>query len=235
MPHLAHRMEGLDISRALTLEEWERVKTHLASMKKDQRYYRLRFILALAYSTGCRLSELAALHRRDLVSFVRAGERETQWELIVLGKGEKVRRVQLNRQIVIEIEHYFQQRGHRSFMDAAPGTPLIAATSVPGSLSRAEQSLSAARIYKVLKTFFAEVAAPLDGSNPILAARYRSASTHWLRHTFATHAIHEGIGLETIRDLLGHRSLTTTSVYITTEKDKRSREVEKLESLASFD
>jgi site-specific recombinase XerD len=235
MPHLARRKEGLSISRALTLEEWDCVKTHLASMEKDQKYFRLRFILALAYSTGCRLSELAALHRRDLSSFVRAGERETQWELAVLGKGDKVRRVQLNRQIMMEIEHYFQQRGHRSFSDATPGTPLIAATPVAGSLSRNEQSLSAARIYKVLKTFFADVAAPLDKSNPILAARYRRASTHWLRHTFATHAVHQGIGLETIRDLLGHRSLTTTSVYVTTEKDKRSREVEKLESLASFD
>jgi site-specific recombinase XerD len=235
MPHLAHRKEGLDISRALTLEEWERVKTHLASMERNQKYFRLRFILALAYSTGCRLSELAALRRRDLTSFVRAGERETQWELTVLGKGEKVRRVQLNRQVVLEIEHYFQQRGHRSFMDAVPETPLIAGTSMAGSQSTTEQSLSAARIYKVLKTFFADVAAPLDELNPILATRYRSVSTHWLRHTFATHAIHEGIGLETIRDLLGHRSLTTTSVYVTTEKDKRSREVEKLESLAAFD
>ena len=40
--------------------------------------------------------------------------------------------------------------------------------------------------------------------------------------------------LETIRDLLGHRSLTTTSVYVTTEKDKRSREVEMLGELATF-
>jgi len=42
--------------------------------------------------------------------------------------------------------------------------------------------------------------------------------------------------LETIRDLLGHRWLTTTSVYgtVTTEKDKRSREVEKLVDLATF-
>jgi site-specific recombinase XerD len=204
-------------------------------MEKDHKYFRLRFILALAYSTGCRLSELAALQRRDLTSFVRAEERETQWELTVLGKGGKVRRVQLNYQVVMEIERYFHHRGHRTFTDAAPGTPLIAATPAARGLSWAEQSLSVARIYKVLKTFFADVAAPLTDSNPILAARYRSASTHWLRHTFATHAVHEGIGLETIRDLLGHRSLTTTSVYVTTEKDKRSREVEKLNLLASFD
>jgi site-specific recombinase XerD len=66
------------------------------------------------------------------------------------------------------------------------------------------------------------------------AQKLRSASTHWLRHTFATHGIHNGMTLETIRDLLGHRSLSTTSVYVTTEKDKRSREVEMLGELATF-
>ncbi len=67
-----------------------------------------------------------------------------------------------------------------------------------------------------------------------MASSIRNASTHWLRHTFATHGIHNGMSLATVRDLLGHKSLTTTSVYVTTEKDKRSREVEMLGDLAAF-
>jgi site-specific recombinase XerD len=42
------------------------------------------------------------------------------------------------------------------------------------------------------------------------------------------------MALETVRDLLGHRSLTTTFVYVNTEKDKRSHEVEKLGDLTAF-
>jgi site-specific recombinase XerD len=235
LPHLATRKEGLDISRALTLEEWGAIKAYLSSMKKDQKYFRLRFVLALAYSTGCRLAELASLKRRDLVSFVRAGEQETQWELIVLGKGGKIRHVQLNRLIVSETDLYFQKRGYGSFVDASPDAPLVATVPANSATRRPESALSAARIYKVLKDFFGEVASATESADPVLADKYRRVSTHWLRHTFATHGIHSGIGLETIRDLLGHRSLTTTSIYVTTEKDKRSREVEKLASFAAFD
>lgn len=235
LPHLASRREGMNISRALTVGEWNTTKAYLASMKRDQKYVRLRFILALAYSTGCRLAELTSLKRRDLVSFIRAGEQETQWELIVLGKGDRVRRVQLNRLVVAETEMYFQKRGYCSFTDASPDAPLIVAVPTNKGAYQPESPLSAARVYKVLKDFFGEVADATEAQDHALADKYRRVSTHWLRHTFATHGIHSGIALEAIRDLLGHRSLTTTSIYVTTEKDKRSREVEKMESLASFD
>ena len=117
MPHLARRKDGLDTSRSLTVGEWEQIKEYLNSREKDQKYHRLRFILALSYTTGCRLSELAGLRRGDLVSFVRAGELETHWELHVVGKGQKARRVQLNRMAVVETENYFQQRGYPSFAE----------------------------------------------------------------------------------------------------------------------
>jgi integrase/recombinase XerD len=36
---------------------------------------------------------------------------------------------------------------------------------------------------------------------------------HMLRHSFATHQIGEGLGLEELRQLLGHASIATTQVY----------------------
>lgn len=234
-PHIARRNASLDISRALTVAEWNEVKNYLGTVVKDQKYYRLRFVLALSYATGCRLSELASLRRQNLCSFFRAGDEELQWEMTVSGKGNKTRRVQLNPTVVGEIENYFQQRGYRSFVDAPPTAPLIATLSGPGRTSLPDMPLSSGRIYKLLKTFFEDAAEFYTQSKPALAERFRKVSTHWLRHTFATHGIHAGIGLETIRDLLGHRSLGTTSIYVTTEEDKRSREVEKLGALASFD
>ena len=37
---------------------------------------------------------------------------------------------------------------------------------------------------------------------------------HALRHTFAVSLLDAGVDLENIRDLLGHQSLTTTSIYL---------------------
>lgn len=39
-------------------------------------------------------------------------------------------------------------------------------------------------------------------------------SPHRLRHTFATHLIQAGVGLVTVRDLLGHQQITSTQIYI---------------------
>lgn len=38
-------------------------------------------------------------------------------------------------------------------------------------------------------------------------------SPHVLRHTFATHMLNRGSGLETLKDLLGHANLAATQVY----------------------
>jgi site-specific recombinase XerD len=235
LPHLAKRPTiTIDASRALTVAEWKLVKRHLSALPHDQQYYRLRFILALAYSSGCRLSELVSLRRANLRSFTRAGEDDTHWEIVVTGKGDHTRTVQLNPQVVEEIRRYLAIRGHGALSEAPPDLPLIAALPASGPFGSTDEPLSASRLYRVLKNFFRDVATSVLKADGDTAQKLKSASTHWLRHTFATHGIHNGMTLETIRDLLGHRSLTTTSVYVTTEKDKRSREVEKLGELATF-
>jgi site-specific recombinase XerD len=235
LPHLAKRtVEGIDASRALTVAEWKLIKAYLGTLPRDGRYYRLRFILALAYSSGCRLSELVSLRRSNLRAYSRADEDGTQWEIVVTGKGNATRSVQLNHHVVDEIQAYFRLRGHDSLDEVPPDAPLIAALPTLGQSIGADDPLSASRLYKVLKTFFEGAALSVAGEDTVLAKKLRSASTHWLRHTFAMHGIHMGMAVETVRDLLGHRSLTTTFVYVNTEKDKRSREVEKLGDLTAF-
>jgi site-specific recombinase XerD len=50
----------------------------------------------------------------------------------------------------------------------------------------------------------------------------RLVSPHKLRHSFATHLVQHGAQLVTIRDLLGHVSISSTQVYLhTTAEDLR--------------
>ena len=53
--------------------------------------------------------------------------------------------------------------------------------------------------------------------------RLAKASTHWLRHRPASHSISSGTPVEIAQQNLGHASLATTTVYVTTEKKRRMR------------
>lgn len=45
------------------------------------------------------------------------------------------------------------------------------------------------------------------------ATNLDKCSPHVLRHTFATHMLNNGAGLETLKDLLGHANLSATQIY----------------------
>ena len=51
-------------------------------------------------------------------------------------------------------------------------------------------------------------------------AGLREHSFHSFRHWFACHAINNGVGLETVRDLLGHSDFRSTLVYARVKREK---------------
>lgn len=151
--------------------------------------FRDRAIMELFYSSGLRVSELTALNRRDF---------DPENLLIHLtGKGRKERIIPITKNAATWIQNYLDhpQRhqetdGHRAQVDQDAvflnkwGTRLT-----PRSVDR--------NFDLYLK------ATGLAGQ----------ATPHTIRHTIATHWLENGMDLKTIRELLGHTSLSTTTIY----------------------
>lgn len=56
----------------------------------------------------------------------------------------------------------------------------------------------------------------------------QTISPHKLRHTFGSRLVARGVDLPTVRDLLGHSNLATTSIYCHTDVDRMRSAVDKL-------
>ncbi len=46
------------------------------------------------------------------------------------------------------------------------------------------------------------------------AGLYKAATSHTLRHSFSTHSLQSGMDLMTLKEMLGHSSLSSTAVYL---------------------
>ena len=78
-----------------------------------------------------------------------------------------------------------------------------------------------------VKAFFGDCAGALRGQGDVKGAeRLAKAGTHWMRHSHASHAIAGGMPIEIAQQNLGHASLATTTVYVTTEKRRRMKAVD---------
>ena len=79
-------------------------------------------------------------------------------------------------------------------------------------------------LYRQLKRFFERCAERMgQGGDQAGAARLKRASTHWLRHTHASHTLASGVPIQVAQQNLGHASIATTTLYVSTEKAARLR------------
>ena len=140
-------------------------------------------ILELLYSSGVRLSELAALNMEDL-------NLETR-EAKVWGKGSKERIVLLGGPAVQSLHHYLATS--RPELADAPTNALF--------LNKYGGRLSPRSIQKIVKKSARQATV-----NP-------KTHTHSMRHTFATHMLEGGADLRIVQELLGHSSPATTQIY----------------------
>ena len=208
--------------RALSQQQWAEVEDWLQARYAESpspALRRLRFILRFASMTGLRLSELAAA-RLPWLRHEQLDDGEWVWSIMVLGKRQKWREVPLPEAAVESFREYLTDRGLSPEISSNnPLTPLIAKVD-------REEPLSAGRIYEVLVAAFRRCAADVALDNPRAAERIRQASTHWLRHTYGSHAAARGVPQDVLQANLGHESLATTSIYVKAEKGRKHRAVE---------
>ncbi len=129
----------------------------------------------------------------------------------VRGKGGHERTVPLNHKVVAALQVYRQRRS-------------VVAPRECFFQSRRGRGMSRGVIYERVKTCARGARIP------------KCVSPHRLRHTFATHLVKAGVGLVTIRDLLGHRLITSTQIYlhVTAQDLREAADVHPIKDLAGF-
>ena len=176
-----------------------------------------RMILELLYGCGLRSMELVALRLGDVQA--------AQAQLIVRGKGGKMRMVPLGDEAAAALRRYLERgrgeleraglRADRAAHDDEPAGVSRRAGCVAGGSSaakpetRREAPLVLTRSGRALLTSdvrrLVVKYSRLAGIDP--------ASPHMLRHAYATHMLERGADLRAIQELLGHASVSTTQVY----------------------
>lgn len=151
-------------------------------------------IIELLYATGIRVSELVNIKIKDI-------NREDK-SIKVLGKGDKERIVLYNNHTEKALDTYLND-GYHSFNKQNNGYLILNKNG--GKLSE--------RYVRVIINNLVKKAG-LD----------IKISPHTIRHTFATDMLEEGADLMTVKELLGHESLNTTSIYthVTNEQIKKT-------------
>jgi len=183
-----------------------------ATARDRQNYERVRWVLRLLHGTGLRASEAAKARATDVMF------RRGNWWLRVVGKGDVEGDVPVGAELMQAYSRYREFHGLPSVIAPDDTSPLL--MSITGNR---EACLTSAAIYLIVKDVFQRAAEARNAVDPAAAAVLRRASTHWLRHTAATHQADAGTDLRFIQKNLRHASLETTALYLHAEDDRRHR------------
>jgi integrase/recombinase XerC len=183
-------MEGyFERTKEFILEKYLAAFINEPDTKSGRKLYEQRLsrlIISLLYNLGLRRSELISLRICD-VDFAR--------EVVnVTGKGNKSRAIPMVGMLTDEISLYLK----------------AAETLVEGERSASEPLLITFAGHKLYPVYVDRVVKKELGDSTAFAGR---KSPHVLRHSIATGLLNEGAELNSIKEMLGHSSLSATQVY----------------------
>lgn len=153
-----------------------------------------RAVIELLYSCGLRVSELIGLDSEP--SGPWTGWLDLQaGEIVVVGKGNKLRRLPVGGPALKAIETWLERRAQvlrELQLDDLKG---------PVFIDRSGQRMNRRAVYRLVQL----AAKRLGLSQPV--------HPHMLRHSFASHLLQSSGDLRAVQELLGHAQITTTQVY----------------------
>lgn len=152
---------------------------------------RNRLILELLYATGVRVSELVGIKLLDID--------KNNNSIKILGKGRKERIVFFGSYARDILDLYLKD-GRRKILKGYQSDYLF--------LNKNGKKLSARYVRVIINKVVSRC-----------GIEYH-ISPHTLRHTFATDMLNAGADLMSVKELLGHSSLNTTSIYTHVSQDK---------------
>src|SRR5918912_331027 len=142
-------------------------------------------MLRLLSATGMRVGELVMLDVDD----VGFEDRRVR----VVGRGHRERHLPLDQATLDSITTYLDRGRPHLTRNAPDETALV--------VNQRGQRLTRQGFWLIMKGLVRDAGLPAI------------MTPHMLRHSFATHQIGEGLGLEELRQLLGHASIATTQIY----------------------
>lgn len=151
----------------------------------DIRQMRDAAILETLYASGMRISELIDLDRSVYVPEIAY--------IMVTGKGNRERLVPLGSYAIKAVNRYIKH-----------SRPLLTKGKTDSNrlfITRRGQGFSRSGMWKVIHGYIAK------------AGIRKKVTPHTFRHTFATHLLEGGADLRVVQELLGHASITTTTIY----------------------
>ena len=223
-------VRAIGTGKVLTIDQMRFAVQQLELLPSTEPNKRLRLAVAWMYATGMRISEMVAARCGDVsrIDYTNAkGEAVDGWLLTVVGKGEKLREVPVPHSVVRQLNDRLASLGWSGDCLTAENAdvPILARVEA-GDVAMRTLPVAEGGLYKSIKAFFAHCALELSRTDPHGAERFIRASSHWLRHTYASHAVNGSPGqaavpLQIMQSNLGHASPATTTGYITTERDVR--------------
>lgn len=142
-----------------------------------------RLIIELFYTTGIRRAEMINL-KLNAIDFI-------QKNIKVVGKRNKERLMPLLDSTLELIEVYKEDRIK---LEKIKDAELLI-------LSKNGNKVSESFVYRLINDYFSTV------------SQKSKKSPHVLRHSFATHLLNNGADLNSVKELLGHSSLSSTQIY----------------------
>lgn len=143
----------------------------------------------------------------------------------MLGKGNKEKFVTVNSKLLRELVIYRKSLKLADYPVPGEDFPLVASLNA----ARRRKPLTPRAIGLLVGTISQRAAAVCDDEH--CRAQIAKMTTHWMRHTNATHRLMAGASLETTQDELGHADPRTTRIYAKASDMRRKEDAEKLAEL----